>query len=1050
MTNDEGQSAAAFNLSRWAIQHAAFTRFLLVLLLAAGAYALLNMGQKEDPEFTFRVMIVQVVWPGSSVDEMQEQVVDKIERKLQEVPGLDHLRSYTRAGVSIIQVNIKGSERGDAVTDAFYQVRKKVADIRSSLPEGVIGPTFNDEFGDTYIALYALTGDGYSIVELEDMAKTARDQLLKVPGVAKVDILGAQPQRIHVDVPSKVLAERGLTLLDLQAALTGQNTMDPSGTIDTGDRSVRIAVDGTMTTLDDIRELRVRAGAATIRLGDIATVSRETIDPFERKIRFGGKDAVAIGVVMTNGFNVTAVGKDLATALGRIEAELPVGLSLGQIADQPHVVSKYVGEFLKVLGEAILIVLAVSFLSLGWRSGLVVALTIPLVLAATFAVMWLMGIDLQRISLGALIIALGLLVDDAMIAVEMMQRKLEEGFDKLSAATFAYRSTAFPMLTGTLITVAGFIPVGFAKSTAGEYVQSMFWVVGISLIVSWFAAVYFTPWLGYVLLKKPKHAEAGHHEVYDTRFYRALRATINAAVRFRKTVLFTTLLIFLAGVGGFAFIPQQFFPTSNRPEVLVDLWLPEGVSVKETERQARQIEGELLGNADIASMTTFIGEGAPRFYMPLDQQLRNPNFAQLLIVAKDLDARDRVIEEVRTKLANGYPSIRSKVDTLFNGPPVGWAVQLRVSGPDETRIREIADKVATAMRANPLIGNVHDDWLEPVPSARLEIDQDRARALGITSQTIRRSLYAAVSGWTIGEFREGDETIPIVLREPMDTRTSPAKLDEIYLRTATGDAIPLSQVARIVPTLEPGIQWRRDRLPTITVRGTVPDGVQSPDVTNAVYAQLKPLIDGLPLGYTIEQQGAVEESAISQASINAMMPAMVLVILLLLMIQLQHVGKTALVFATGPLGIIGASAALLLTESAFGFVAILGVIALLGIIMRNSVILMDQIDQDIAAGHDPWTAVVESAVRRFRPIMLTAAAAVLALIPISESIFWGPMAYAMMGGLIVATVLTIIVLPAAYAFFFRVRKPDESKEIRPKLPSPSAEMPAVPLLQAAE
>lgn len=1050
VTKDDGHSATAFNLSRWAIEHASFTRFLLVLLLAAGAYALLNMGQKEDPEFTFRVMIVQVVWPGSSVEEMQEQVVDKIERKLQEVPGLDHLRTYTRAGVSIIQVNIKGSERGEVVKDAFYQVRKKVADIRSTLPDGVIGPTFNDEFGDTYISLYALSGDGFSSVELEDMAKSARDRLLKVPGVAKVDILGAQPQRIHIDVPSKVLAERGLTLLDLQAALAGQNAMDPSGVVDTGERAVRISVDGTMTSLDDIRELRIRAGSATIRLGDIATVTRSTLDPFERKIRFDGQDAVAFGVVMANGFNVTTVGQDLAKALKEVEAELPVGMSLGQISDQPQVVSKYVSEFLEVLGEAILIVLAVSFLSLGWRSGLVVALTIPLVLAATFTVMWLMGIDLQRISLGALIIALGLLVDDAMIAVEMMQRKLEEGFDKLPAATFAYTSTAFPMLTGTLITVAGFIPVGFAKSTAGEYVQSMFWVVGIALIVSWFAAVYFTPWLGYVLLKKPKHAESGHHDVYDTRFYRALRATINGAVRFRKTVLFGTLLVFLAGVGGFAFIPQQFFPTSNRAELLVDLWLPEGVSVQETERQARKVEAELLGNPNIATLTTFIGEGAPRFYLPLDQQLRNPNFAQLLIVAKDLEARDRVIAQVREKLAIGYPSIRSKVDTLFNGPPVGWAVQLRVSGPDQKRVREIADKVATTMRANPIIGNVHDDWLEPVPGARLEIDQDRARALGITSQTIRRSLFASVTGWTIGEFRDGDDTIPIVVREPQETRVSPARLDEIYLRTASGDAIPLSQVARIVPTLEPGIQWRRDRIPTITVRGTVPDGVQSPDVTNAVYAQLKPLIDSLPLGYSIEPQGAVEESQISQASINAMMPAMVLVILLLLMIQLQHVGKTVLVFATGPLGIIGASAALLITGSAFGFVAILGVIALLGIIMRNSVILMDQIQQDVAAGHDPWTAVVESAVRRFRPIMLTAAAAVLALIPISRSIFWGPMAYAMMGGLIIATVLTIIVLPAAYAFFFRVKKREETPASRSETPTSSVELPAQTVLQAAE
>jgi multidrug efflux pump len=1053
MSSTQETARSGFNLSQWAIAHASFTRFLLVLILAAGAYALLNIGQKEDPEFTFRVMIVQAVWPGASVEEMQDQVVDKIERKLQEVPGLDFVKSFSRAGFAVIQVNIKGSVRGDAVREAFYQARKKISDIRSSLPAGVIGPTFNDEFGDTHVALYALTGDGFTSAELEDEALLARDALLRVPGVSKVDIIGAQAERIHIDVPSRTLAERGISLLDIQAALAGQNTMDPAGEVQAGDRSVRIEVDGAVKTVDDIKELRIRAGDATIRLGDIATVTRGQIEPFERKIRFGGKEAVTFGVVMAKGFNVTKVGADLHEVLKKLETELPVGMSLGQIADQPEVVSKYVGEFLQVLGEAILIVLVVSFLSLGWRSGLVVALTIPLVLAATFAVMWVMGMDLQRISLGALIIALGLLVDDAMIAVEMMQRKLEEGYDRLAAATFAYESTAFPMLTGTLITVAGFIPVGFAQSTAGEYVQTLFWVVGISLIVSWFAAVYFTPWIGYVLLKAPKKVEAGaHHEVFDSRFFRALRATINGAVRWRKTVLFVTLLAFLAGVGGFAFIPQQFFPSSNRPEALVDLWLPEGSSVAETERQAKLVEAKLLGDADISTLATFIGEGAPRFYLPLDQQLRNPNFAQLLIVAKDLEARDRLIAKTRAILASDFPAIRSKVDTLFNGPPVGWAVQIRVAGPDRDVVRQLADQVTETMRANKLVGNVHDDWLEPVPGARLEIDQDRARALGITSQTIRRSLYAAVTGWQIGEFREGDTTIPIEVREPGENRLSLETLDQIYVRTSAGVAIPLSQIARVIPTLEPGIEWRRNRLPTITVRGTVPDGVQSPDVTNAVYAALKPVIDGLPLGYSIEPQGAVEESAVSQASINAMMPVMVLVILLLLMIQLQHVGRTILVFATGPLGLIGASAALLLTGSPFGFVAILGVIALLGIIMRNSVILMDQIEQDIAAGHDPWTAVVESAVRRFRPIMLTAAAAVLALIPISESIFWGPMAFAMMGGLIVATVLTIIVLPAAYAFFFRVKAPDASGAKQEPAPGePSATAPPAPtLLQAAE
>lgn len=1022
MSNPSSEDAATrFNMSAWAIKYGAFTRFLMVLLVASGVYALLNLGQKEDPEFTFRVMIVQVVWPGATVSELQEQVVDKIERKVQEVPHLDNVRSYTRAGTAVIQIAIKGDARGQQVADAFYQVRKKVGDIRTNLPEGVIGPFFNDEFGDTYIALYTLTGEGFSLAEMEDEAVKARDALLRVKGVEKVDILGAQPERIHVDIASKTLAERGLTLLDVQAALAGQNAMDPAGRVDTGERGVRIAVDGAIQTVEDIRELRLRAGGEVIRLGDIATVSRGTVEPLERKIRFNGKDAIVMGVVMAKGENVTAIGTELHAAFDAIKADLPLGIELGQISDQPTIVSKYVNEFLKVLGEAILIVLAVSFLSLGWRSGLVVALTIPLVLAATFAVMFLMGIDLQRISLGALIIALGLLVDDAMIAVEMMQRRLEEGYDKLAAATYAYTTTAFPMLTGTLITVAGFIPVGFAQSTAGEYVQSLFWVTGIALIVSWFAAVLFTPYIGYALLKRPKGAEIGHHEVYDTRFYRGLRAVVNGAVKWRKSVLAVTLLALLAGVGGFAFIPQQFFPASNRTEVMVDLWLPEGTSTAETEREAKRLETRLLGDPDLKDLSTFIGEGAPRFYLPLDQQLRNPNFAQMILMAKDLEARDRLKVKVRAILAEEFPSIRAKADTLFNGPPVGWAIQLRVMGPDSAEVRRIADRVATAMRADPLVSNVHDDWLEPVHALRLEIDQDRARALGITSQAIRRSLFAGLTGWEIGQLREADATIPIVVREPADTRTQLTAVEQIYVRTATGAAVPISQVARLVPVMESGIQWRRDRLPTITVRGVVPDGVQSPDVTNRIYAALEAERAALPFGYSIERQGAVEESAQSQASINAMMPVMVLVILFLLMVQLRHFGKTMLVFATGPLGIIGASAALLLTGQPFGFVAILGVIALMGIIMRNSVILMDQIDQDIAAGHDPWTATVESAVRRFRPIVLTAAAAVLALIPISSSIFWGPMAFAMMGGLIVATVLTIVVLPAAYALFFRVK-----------------------------
>jgi multidrug efflux pump subunit AcrB len=1015
--------STGFNLSRWAIGHGSFTAFLLVLLLAAGAFSLVRIGQKEDPDFTFRVMVVQVLWPGATAEEMQDQVVDKLERKLQETPSLDFLRSYTRPGFANIFVNLKGSIRGEAVQDAFYQARKKVGDIRQTLPEGVIGPFFNDEFGDTYISLYAVTGQGYGYPELKTFAKAARDILLRIPGVAKVDLLGLQEERIFIEVSSSALAERGLSALDIQAALAGQNAMDPAGRIETSERSVRIDVAGGLGSVEDIRELRLRAGNQTFRLGDIASVKRSLEDPPAAKTRYQGREAVLLGTTMVPGANVTEVGAAVAQALGRIERDLPVGVELGRISDQAQVVSKSIHEFLEALGEAIAIVLLVSLLALGWRAGLVVALTIPMVLAATFLVMSIMGIDLHRISLGALIISLGLLVDDAMIAVEMMDRKLQEGSDRLSAATFAYTSTAFPMLTGTLITVAGFIPVGFAKSQAGEYVAMLFWVTGIALMISWFAAVYFTPWIGYRLLKVRSKGAGGHHELFDSRPYRAIRAVVAWCVRRRRTVVVLTILALGASIASFAFIPKQFFPTSNRPEILVDLWLPEGAAFAETEREAKRLEARLLKDADIADVTTFIGEGAPRFYLPLDQQLKNQNFAQLLLMSRSLEARERALPRVREMLAEDFPNVRSKADRLFNGPPVGWAVQVRVTGPDRAEVRRLAGEVAGVMRATPEVGNVHHDWLEPVPSLKLDIDQDRARALGVTSQAVRRSLQAMLSGFQIGEFRDGDETVKVMLREPSDTRSLLSALDNVYVKTAAGASVPLRQVASFKMILEPGIQWRRDRLPSMTVRGVVPDNVQSPDVANAVFAKLAPLREALPAGYRIELQGAVEESAKSQVSINEKMPVMLLVILLLLMVQLQHFGKTLLVLATGPLGLIGAATALLAFQAPFGFVAILGVIALAGIIMRNSVILVDQIEQDLAAGRDPFTAVVESAVRRFRPITLTAAAAVLALIPLVGEVFWAPMALAMMGGLIAATILTLTFLPALYAMAFKVATP---------------------------
>ncbi|MBY5522283.1 efflux RND transporter permease subunit [Rhizobium leguminosarum] len=1006
-----------FNLSRWAIGHPSIARFLFGLIIITGVLGLVRMGQREDPEFTFRVMVVQAIWPGASIQEMEDQVVNKIERKLQETPHIDWVKSYTRAGSAIITLQVKGDTNSEEVADAFYQVRKKVGDISSELPQGLLGPYFNDEFGDTFITLHSISGEGYSYPELKKFAIQARDMLLTTPGVEKAVIIGDQPEKIYIDVSSKALAERGLTILDLQNAIKGQNNVDPAGSVDTGLRSVRISVEGDVKKATDIRELRLRAGGQVTRLGDIATVSSGLEDPYQRKYRFNGHDSVQVGVVMAKGFNVTDVGKGVEATYQRFEEALPYGVAVDQIANQPDVVTDAVSEFMHALGEALIIVLVVSFVSIGWRSGLVIAIAIPLVLAATFALMYELGIDLQRISLGALIIALGLLVDDAMIVVEMMERKLEEGLVKIEAASFAYSSTAFPMLTGTLITTAGFIPVGFAASTAGEYVRSLFYVVGIALVTSWFVAVYFTPWLGYMILKQRHHA-GKHHDAFDTGFYRRLRGTVGWAVRHRVIVLLLTLGTFVTSLWAFQFIPQNFFPQSSRPEILVDLWLPEGTSIKEVEVQAKALEAKMMDDPDKRFIATYIGEGAPRFFLPLDQQLRNPNFAQLLVMANDEPARERLIVKLRTILAEDFPDIRGKVDRLFLGPPTGWPVQMRVMGPDRQEVREIADQVKARFQANPMLGAIHDDWLEEVPGMKLVIDQDRARALGVTSQRVRQMLQTAMSGAALDDFRDGEETVSIVAREPDASRSLLSAVNSVYVPTDFGGFVPVSQVAKVVPVMEQGIEWRRNRLPTITVRATLPDDVQPNDVVMKMYADMKDLRDSLPAGYNVEIQGGAEDAAESQMSIAAKAPIMLAVIIVLLMIQLQHFGKAMLVLATGPLGIIGAAAALLISGAPFGFVAILGVIALLGIIMRNSIILVDQIDQDIKAGMHRQEAIVGAAVRRFRPIMLTALTAVLALIPISRGVFWGPLAYAMMGGILVATVLTILVLPAGYALFF--------------------------------
>lgn len=1028
-------SVARFNLSAWALAHPSFTRFVAILLMAAGILAFFKLGQKEDPDFTFRVMVVQSQWPGATTEEVQNQVTARLERKLQEVPYLDFTRSSSRPGESLIFVNLRQDVPPKQVADIWYQVRKKIGDIRVTLPAGVQGPFFNDEFGDTYSAIYALTGDGFGYDALKDQADSLRDALLRVRGVEKVDLIGEQAKRLYVTVSNRRLAQLGLDIDAILRAVGGQNEIEPAGTISTAERDVRVRVAGGLDRIEELRDVRLRAGEATIRLGDIAEISRGYVDPPVFRMRFKGRDALGLGVVMARDGNVVDLGPRLDAAIAAVRVDMPLGLVIDKVSDQPQIVARYIGEFLTSLLEAIAIVLAVSFLSLGWRTGIVVALTIPLVLAITFLAMDFFGIALQKISLGALIIALGLLVDDAMIAVEMMARKLEEGMDRFAAASYAYTSTAMPMLTGTLITVAGFLPVGLAKSTAGEYTFSIFAVVGIALVVSWFAAVFFTPYLGFVLLRERKSHTP--HDVFDTRFYRGFRALVEACLRHRWLVIGATLGLFALGIAGLGLVPKQFFPASNRAEAMVELWSPEGTGFAASDASAQRLEAVLAGNPDILHVTSYVGAGSPRFYLPLDQQLQSANFAQLVVLASDLEARERVIARIRADLADNAPGVRARVDRLNSGPPVGWPIQFRIRGEDPGVLRVFAEETKTLVREHPATFDVHDDWREAIPVLRIVIDQDRARALGLSSQTLRRTLAGITNGVPIGGYREDDGVIPILLRAPLDERATLEALGQVYVRAANGASVPLSQIARLMPASEAGIVWRRNRMPTITVLANVPDSVQPPDVAKALDAAMAPLRARLPAGYTIEAGGAVEESAKSQASIFVNLPLVAVATMLLLMVQLQHFGRALLVFLTAPLGIVGAAGALLVFGLPFGFTAILGVIALSGMIMRNAVILVDQVEREIAAGRDAWSAIVESTVARFRPIMLTAAAAILALIPLTRNVFWGPMSVAMMGGLIVATLLTVTFLPALYATWFRVRQaaPATAAPVTAGLPS---------------
>ncbi|WP_047248898.1 efflux RND transporter permease subunit [Chromobacterium subtsugae] len=1017
------------NLSEWALHHQALVRYLMVMLMLAGAWAYTQLGQKEDPEFTFKAMLVQANWPGATTLQMEQQVTDKLEEKLQEMGEIDYVQSYTKPGESLLVVSLRENVPPKNVPQLWYQVRKKLGDIAYTLPAGAQGPFFNDEFGDTFGNIYAFSGDGFSYEELRRYVEASKQELLRVPDVAKVQVLGKQEQRIYVDLSSAKLASLGLDTRVVWQALQQQNGMTPAGTFETASDRIWVRPSGQYGSVEAVAATPVSVGGKSFRLGDIASVKRGYIDPPATSVRFNGQPALALAISMKSGGDVLKLGANLDQAIAGIQGKLPLGVEIHAVSDQPKVVHDAVGEFMRSLVEAVVIVLAVSFFSLGLRTGVVVALSIPLVLAMTFLAMYCFNIDLQRISLGSLIIALGLLVDDAIIAVEMMALKLEQGWNKFQAATYAYSSTAFPMLTGTLITAATFLPVGLAKSMAGEYVFSLFAVVGIALVLSWIVAVVFTPYLGYKLLSS--HARHEEVDVYQKPFYLRFRALLGWCLDHRKTVIAATLAAFVVSLFAFKlFVAQQFFPSSNRPELMVDMWLPRGASYHATLEQVEKMEKMARADPGVASVTSYVGSGSPRFYLPLDQQQQHTNYAQLMVMTRDEHVREAVKARLEKIFDNDFPLVRGRVTRLENGPPVGYPVQFRVMGPDHGQVRKIADQVEALVRKHPSTLHVNQNWGEQVKALRIDIDQDKAAALGLSSQQLSQQLQMLISGSAVSDYREGNQSIAIVARLNPGEQRDVAALGNLMVQTASGRFVPVSQIGHIRYEPEEGIIWRRNRLPTITVSADVVDGVQGADVSTQLSPGMAALEKTLPLGYHIEAGGTLESSGKSQQAIAAVAPLMIVVVLTLLMLQLQSFQRTLMVVLTAPLGMIGVTLTLILFRAPFGFVAMLGVIALSGMIMRNSVILVDQIEHDIREGIDRFEAIIGSTVRRFRPIMLTALAAILAMIPLTRSTFWGPMAVAIMGGLLVATVLTLLFLPALYAQWFRVSR----DERQPTLP----------------
>ena len=1042
-----------FNLSDWTLHHRTLVGYFLLAVALMGIIAFGKLGQAEDPPFTFKIMVIRSFWPGATALQVEQQLTDKIEKKLQETSYIDRVSSFSRAGESTVLFFAKDSTPPNAVPDVFYQVRKKIGDIRHTLPAGIQGPFFNDEYGDVFGNIFALTAEGFDYPQLKDQAERIRDELLRIPNVGKVEIFGIQDEKIFIELSNAKLATLGIDQTSIVQALNQQNAVAGTGFFETQSERIQIRPGGAFNNPQAVADTLIRAGNRSFRLGDIARVHRGTIDPPATQVRFGGKPALAIGVGMTKGGDIIQLGKDLTNRVAKLQAALPVGVNIGVAASQPEAVERSVQAFTHALAEAVLVVLLVTFISLGIRTGMVVAISIPLVLAATFLAMNLFNVGLHKVSLGALVLALGLLVDDAIIAVEMMWVKMEQGWERTRAASFAYTSTAGPMLSGTLVTVAGFIPIALAKSSTGEYAFAFFQINAVALLISWLAAVVAIPWLGYKLLPDPRAARqtsrleqrlprlarladklglngpahAEDHDVYGTPFYSRFRQLVSWCVGRRWLVIGVTVGLFALSIVGMAKVQKQFFPNSTRLELNVELRLPEGASIAainaETQRLEVWLDKDKAEFDQFEHYIAYVGSGSPRYYLGLDQQLGSSNVSQLVVVTRNVEAREALRGRLIKLFENDTFAARSNIARIENGPPVGYPVQYRISGEDPGTLRKAAGQIATVMRQDPALSNINVDWSELSKSVEIEIDQDKARLLGISSQDIAALLNMSLNGYTVTSYREGQKSIDVVLRGDREERSHLSSLADLSVPTRAGKSVPLSQIGRLKHTFEPGLIWRRDRQPTITVRGNLYGKIQPATVVDRIKPEIDAIQASQPEGYLIATGGAVEESSKGSGSVMAGIPLFVLAVVTILMIQLQSVSRVIMVLLTAPLGIIGIALFLLIFQQPFGFMALLGTIALFGMIMRNSVILVDQIEQDMATGKPRWEAIVESTVRRFRPIVLTAAAAVLAMIPLSRNDFFGPMAVAIMGGLIVATALTLLFLPALYAAWYKVKRP---------------------------